>query len=178
MNMRLWSGTCAAIAFGLAVSLFAQTPPASQSSSSYANAKTITVTGCVERAEQSATGTAGTTGIAGSTGVEEPKFVLTNVTPSASETSASGTAGTSGTSEAGRASIASKYRLDADDAKLQDHVGHKVEITGTVAPTSSAGASTSATEPPSSSSSSSSASSEKPAKLKVDTVKMVSSTCP
>lgn len=171
MNIRLWSGTCAAIALGLAVSLFAQTPPASQSS--YANAKTITVTGCVERAEQSATGTAGTTGIAGSTGVEEPKFVLTNVAASASGTSASGTAGTSGTSEAGSASIASKYRLDADDEKLQDHVGHKVEITGTVPPAPSAA---STTEPPSSSSSS--ASSEKPPKLKVDTVKMVSSTCP
>ncbi len=170
MNIRLWSGTCAAIAFGLAVSLFAQTPPASQSS--YANAKTITVTGCVERAEKLATGTAGTTGIAGSTGVEEPKFVLTNVVSSSSET-----AGTAGTTEA-KPSIASKYRLDADDAKLEDHVGHKVEITGTVTPqpAASSTAEPSTAQPPSSSSSS--ASSEKPPKLKVDTVKMIASTCP
>ena len=29
-------------------------------------------------------------------------------------------------------STATSYRLDADDAKLTPHVGHKVEITGTV----------------------------------------------
>lgn len=165
MNSKVWSGTCAAIALGLAVSLFAQTPPASQSSYANPNAKTITVTGCVERAEQSPTGTSGTTGAASSMGMGEPKFVLTNVEPSAS-----GTAGTSGTSET--PSIASKYRLDADDAKLEDHVGHKVEITGTVTPPPSAGESSEA--PPSSSSNAASA---KAPKLKVDSVKMIASSC-
>ena len=55
--------------------------------------------------------------------------------------------------------------LDGDDAKLSPHVGHKVEITGTAAkPAMSAQPSTgSASASP---------------KLKVDSVKMVSPTCP
>ena len=89
---------------------------------------------------------------------DETKFVLKNAMASSS---AAGTpAGTAGTaSEA--TPVANEYRLDADDAKLSPHVGHKVEITGTAA--KPAGAESSAASAP---------------KLKVDTVKMVSATCP
>jgi len=60
------------------------------------------------------------------------------------------------TSPSGASAIASSYRLDADDSKLTAHVGHKVEITGT-ADDKAMGAS--------------------PAKLKVETVKMIAASC-
>ena len=70
-------------------------------------------------------------------------------------------AGTSGSSASSSAPIASSYRLDADASKLTPHVGHKVEISGTVQPSTS---------------SSSSAASAAPT-LKVDNVKMIAATC-
>jgi hypothetical protein len=76
--------------------------------------------------------------------------------------------GTSGSS-ASSAPIASSYRLDAESSKLTPHVGHKVEITGTVEDAAAgagagagAGASAGAASSP---------------KLKVDNVKMVAATC-
>ena len=134
----------------------AQAPPASGSSSA---AKSITVTGCVQRAEKAATGTTGTAGASGAM-ADETKFVLKNAMASASA-AGTDTAGTAGTaSEA--TPVANEYRLDADDAKLSPHVGHKVEITGTAAKPAGAAPSSSASTP----------------KLKVDNVKMVSATCP
>jgi hypothetical protein len=76
----------------------------------------ITITGCVERADQVA-GAASTLG----TTVDSLSFVL--LTPP------SGTAGTSGTKNAGSDK---GYRLDGDVKKLNPHVGHKVEISGFV----------------------------------------------
>jgi hypothetical protein len=73
----------------------------------------ITITGCVERADQMASaGTVGTT-------VDSQSFVLITVPP------AGGVAGTSGTKGSDKG-----YRLDGDKEKLNPHVGHKVEITG------------------------------------------------
>ena len=146
------SGLFAVLACATAVTLSAQTPPApaeqSQPSSGMQKKDSVTVTGCLERSKDSASPT-GTTG-AGSTEMKDTtKFTLNNVTPA----SATGTAGTSGS-----ASTASSYRIDGDDAKLTPHVGHKVEITGTV-DSRSAGAG--AGSP----------------KLKVDSVKMVAASC-
>ena len=59
------------------------------------------------------------------------------------------------------APIASSYRLDAVDSKLSPHVGHKVEISGTL-------------QPPTGSSPSSATASPT---LKVDNVKMLAATC-
>lgn len=153
MTTRIWSVTCAAITFGLAAGLVAQTP---QSTS----AKNITVTGCIQRA---APGSTGTTDATRST--SETKFLLTNAAMNPA-----GTPGTAGTTRPGTAA-ASEYRLDADDAKLTPHVGHKVEIAGKVEePTS--------TTPPQPPSPKSTASAANAPKLKVDTVRMISSTCP
>jgi hypothetical protein len=62
--------------------------------------------------------------------------------------------GTSGTANA-----AVRYQLDGDDKVITSHVNHQVEITGTVSPTSGTGS----TAVP---------------VLKVESVKMVSATCP
>jgi hypothetical protein len=79
-------------------------------------------------------------------------------------------------------SAGSQYRLDADDSKLSPHVGHKVEVTGTVEDHQMSGStSTGGTTPPSTGGTStggSSMSATNAPRLKVDTVRMVSSTCP
>ena len=89
------------------------------------------------------------------------RWVLTNA--SAASASGSGAVGT-----AGGAKPMARYRLDADEAKLSPHAGHKVEVTGTLeeasasATTSSGGSATASAAPA----------------LKVSAVKMVAATCP
>jgi len=155
MNVRTWTASCAAIACTAVAGVFAQAPATSESPQS-TTAKTITVSGCVQRAPEATTGTSGAT--TPSTSGAATKFVLTNAM-----LSTSGTAGTSGTA-APSTTTASEYRLDTEEAKLTPHVGHKVEVTGKVDPASSSEA-----KPASASSAPT---------LKVDSVKMVSSTCP
>jgi hypothetical protein len=157
MSKRVWSGVLASIFCGTVAVAAAQDPSTAQSGA--ASGKSMTVSGCIQKAEPSA----GATGTAGSTAASDTtKFVLKNV--SSAGAGAAGTAGTAGTAGASAAgAMASEYRLDADDAKLSPHVGHKVEITGSVDKSASGAASTAATASP---------------KLKVDSVKMVSATCP
>jgi hypothetical protein len=155
MRKRIWSATCGAIALGLAVGLAAQQPPDSQPPAKSPSAKTVTVTGCIQQAQQSPTGTAGTAGATRS--ANETKFLLTSAALSPTSTAA--------TPAPAATAVASEYRLDADDAKLTPHVGHKVEIAGTVEPASST------TQAPA-------ASAANAPKLKVDTVKMLAATCP
>ena len=159
MRKRIWSGTCAAITLGLVAGLAAQNPPPTPQTTSPASAqkdtasKSITVTGCVQKAAEGATGTSGSTA---SRGTSETKFLLTSA--------AMGATGTAGTAPS--TAVASEYRLDADDAKLTPHVGHKVEIAGTVDQ-----ASAPSSQPPT-------ASAANAPKLKVDSVKMIAATCP
>jgi hypothetical protein len=167
MKKRIWTGTCAAIVVGLTAGLLAQENPQTQqpSQTSRSSAKAITVTGCIQQVEKGAAGTSGATGAPASSKANEPKFLLTNA---ALSTEASGaTAGTSGAAPSAT-SVASEYRLDGDDAKLSPHVGHKVEISGTVAKVSKASG---PTEAPA-------ASAANAPKLKVNSVRMVSSSCP
>jgi hypothetical protein len=157
MRSRIWSATCGAIVLGVSVGILAQDAPAPQAASQSAAAKKITVTGCVAKAQQAATGTSGATGAAAT--AKEAKFVL-------SDASMSSTAAT-GAPEAGAppaTAIASEYKLDADDAKLTPHVGHKVEITGSVQEPKGP------TQPPA-------ASAANAPTLKVDNLKMVSPSC-
>lgn len=149
MRSALWSGFLAAIVCAVTVGLVAQAPPSSSASQA---SKQVTLSGCIEKAPTEAGASAATA---------TPAFILANAAPAASG-SASDTVGTSG-----GAKPAAKYRLDADAAKLTPHVGHKVEITGTVEEMSSAAT------PPSSATTSSAAG----PKLKVDSVKMVAASC-
>lgn len=147
MKERFGSAMCAALVVGTALTLCAQES---------ATAKPITVTGCVGRAQEQQA-TTGTTGAAMAT--PETKFVLTNASVKTSETT-----GTTGTAAPSTTAISSEYRLDSDDAKLTTHVGHKVEITGTV-------------EQPSRTEQKPPASAANAPTLKVDTVRMIASTC-
>ena len=157
MRSRIWSATCAAIVLGVSVGILAQDAPAPPSASQSAAAKKITVTGCVAKAQQpqAPTGTAGSTGAAAS---GKETFVLSGAAMSSN--AATGTAGAAPSATA----IASEYKLDAADAKLTPHVGHKVEITGTVEESKAA------TQPPA-------ASAANAPTLKVDDLKMVAPSC-
>ena len=164
MQQNLWRvGTFGAVACAVAIGVAAQTAnppqtpnpspsPSSSQTKSTSGMDKVTVTGCVQRADTAApTGTSGSTSAASSA----PKFILENAKSGSS--SSSSTAGTSGSASS---ATASSYKLDADDAKLTPHVGHKVEISGTVESASSAASSSMASPT-----------------LKVDSVKMIASTC-
>jgi hypothetical protein len=129
-----------------------QTPSATpaQAPRAAAKADSIVVEGCIQRSA-SAAATSGATGTAGSAS-SETGFILA---------SAMKPAGTSGSS-ASAAPIASSYRLDAADSKLSPHVGHKVEVSGTVEPAGASASGAGAAASP---------------KLKVDNVKMIAATC-
>ena len=142
----------------VSVSLTAQTTPSSS------NANKVTVTGCVQRAmSESPTGTSGVAGAA----KPDTQFILANAS------AGTATAGTSGTTTPSTSSmpIAPRYRLDdAEQAKIAPHVGHSVEISGTIddatrasSPSATPGASSTAAPAP---------------KLKVDSIKMLASSCP
>jgi hypothetical protein len=112
-----------------------------QATRSAAKADTVTVEGCIQKGA-AASSTAGTTG---TTGSSPSAFMLVSaMKPATSKDTAP---------------IASSYRLDAADSKLSPHVGHKVEISGTVAQSSASGGATAAPT------------------LKVDNVKMIAATC-
>lgn len=155
MKGRICSALCGAVVLATTVTVLAQDPASPQTPSS-ASAKTVTVTGCVQRAQEHPTGTTGTT----PSSAAEAKFVLTNASLKTNETPA----GTTGAAPAATA-ISSEYKLDADDTKLTPHVGHKVEITGTI-------------EQPSAGEQKPPASAANAPKLKVEDVKMVATTCP
>ena len=139
----------------VSVSLTAQTTPSSS------NANKVTVTGCVQRAiSESPTGTSGVAGAA----KPDTQFILANAS------AGTATAGTSGTTTPATSAMptAPRYRLDdAEQAKIAPHVGHRVEISGTIddasSPSATPGATSTATPAP---------------KLKVDAIKMLASSCP
>lgn len=135
----------------------AAAPSQRPDASAAARAETLTIQGCVQKAAAPASSTPGAVGTAGAS-----TYTLSNAArPPASSGSAAG----------GSATIAPSYRLDADDSKLSGHVGHKVEITGTVedrAGSAGAGGSPNAAA---------SAPGMAP-RLKVDAVKMIAANCP
>lgn len=113
----------------------------------------MTLSGCIEKAAPAA----------GASSAES--FVFTNVTSGSASAAPGSTVGTAGTPSSSKAATA--YRLDAEAAKLTPHVGHRVEIVGTVTPVAAAGAAASPSE----------ASARPTAALKVESIKMVSQTC-
>jgi len=100
-----------------AAALSAQTTAApGQQAGSAKTPDKITITGCVERADQmQGASTVGTT-------TDSMHFVLVNIPSSEA-------VGTSGSTAA---AMDKGYRLDAEPEKLNPHVGHKVEISGYV----------------------------------------------
>ena len=140
MRANVWTGMCAAIVSVAAVGVFAQEPqtpktPAPPPAAPSSSDKKITVTGCLKAAPPAAsdvtsaapTGTAGAatstaTGTAGTTDPAAGKFVLTGASASPADAAAA----------------AQTYRLIANPTALTEHVGKKLELVGTIDPTSTA----------------------------------------
>ena len=149
VNLLIGSALAACMATS---GLSAQTPGGG-SGTTAPPAKATTVTGCVERADQlAASGTQTTT-------VDSQHFVLIVAQPSSANPPAAATP----RSTAG--SLGPMYRLVVDAKKLNPHVGHKVEVTGTLA--AAANAQAPATDPSPSTA----------PMLTVQSVKMLSETC-
>jgi hypothetical protein len=149
---RLQLSMFAAVACALTVGVSAQTTPATSgvNQPTFGANNKITITGCLERTKE------------GAAASDRTAFMLNNISPNAP--AMTGTAGTSGSEEKPKATA---YRLDGEDSKLSGHVGHKIELTGTVddrtmSTTGTAGTGGSASEAP---------------KFKVETVKMIASSC-
>jgi hypothetical protein len=161
MMSKLWKiGTLAAIGLATVVSVAAQQPPAQQPPAqpptaqqppapAAAPAGQVVITGCVQRTAQLPVGTAGTPAAA----PDASKFILTKASPTSDATATPKT-----------------YRLDAEESTLTAHVGHKVEITGTLDAAKPAAAVAGDPAPPA-------AAAASPSKLKVASVKMVAASC-
>jgi hypothetical protein len=162
-SRRLFTSTFALLLGSLLTAYAAQTPsPAAQGAgSTSATPAVITVQGCIQPSVNavSATPDAVAVGTSGSVSTATP-YILASA-------SAMKATGTSGSSASASAPVAPTYQLAAEDSKLTPHVGHKVELTGTlVIPGQSA------------SSRATSAPGLAPAPtLKVENVKMIADTC-
>jgi hypothetical protein len=161
MRTGVWIGC--ALAFTVAsIGIGAQAP--SSASSDQASKNTITVTGCLQSGDQG--GTVGTTGSA----TKNEHFTLTHATmgPASSSSSSATTPPPAASSTSG--TTGSTYVLEGDSSDLQKHVNQQIEVTGKLEPASS----TSSPNPPASTSSSMA----NAQRLHVDSVKMISATCP
>jgi len=145
MTKTIWTGVCTTIVGFSAAALIAQTPAAPQNPSA---TDQITVTGCLKEAPATAAtpgppaaagATTGTAGAATDPSASQPKFVLTDAsTGPAADPSAGAATTASPTPGAPGASDAHTYRILANPAALTPHVGKKLELTGTLAPSTSA----------------------------------------
>ena len=145
---RYWSGLVVAGAFASAVGLGAQgqnprtTPPpdsAAQPGTQRTPAppgaqaqtpNTVTLTGCVQTAPMSASGSpqgqgAGRTPGATTAGATGQRFVLNSARMTASGDTNRSAVGTTGTA-------AASYQLEGDTATISPHLNHQVEITGMI----------------------------------------------
>ena len=118
-----------AIMYVSTLTLGAQTTPTTPAQSSASAETQITVTGCLQAAEPSPTGTRGP---AAGADASDAKFMLTKI-----ERAPDTTATTGASSRA--------YRLIANPAALTPHVGKKLELTGVVE-TAGGGATTPSTD--------------------------------
>jgi hypothetical protein len=147
--MRCWTGAAFVVA-GAATALAAQTAPAASPGS-----QKVTVTGCVERADQVSTGNIGTT-------VDSLTFVLVKAEEGKADDPPARP------SKAPDWGFDKSYRLDVDVDAINTHVGHRVEIVGVMVPVAGdIPVGTSGTTP----------SGAPPPTVKVESVKMLSSTC-
>jgi hypothetical protein len=112
MNRNAWSYAIGVIACAATVGLVAQTATAQRSEPSSGSARRFVVIGCISSETQSSGSTTPSRGGAAGT-----RFIITDT----------------------RAPVASVYRLDGDQGQLDIHVGHTLEIAGSISAGSSAG---------------------------------------
>jgi hypothetical protein len=162
---RVLTGTFLAATFAVGLSAQAPTPqsptpsttpssPSPMAQSPSSDSKAVTVTGCLK---------------AGDTA---DSFILSDL--KFGDKKAPGAVGTSGSAPAPAAiASATTLKLKPGASKLTDHIGHTVEVSGTVADKADSGASTTPSDPAASPRSSAASG---PA-VEVKSVKMVSDSC-
>lgn len=162
MRHRIWTGMCAAMVSVATAGILAQTTPQTpapqtpsptpQQTAPSSSDKKITLTGCLKAAPQmpgetagaATTGAAGTTGTAGTAGAAGTTGAAGAATTAGTSGAATGqkfvlTAASASPADAATAANASQtYRLIANPAVLGEHVGKKLELTGTIDTTSTA----------------------------------------
>jgi hypothetical protein len=156
MSRILRCATGASLAWAMAAGLSAQAPPSPQQHGADDRSAThVTISGCIERADEVPIDASATT-------VDSLTFVLITAASASASPASTTPVATTGTTESG--TLGRTYRLDAPVDRLNPHVGHKVEVTGNLedAPTEPAGA----------------GSPSNPPRLRVETVKMLDATCP
>lgn len=139
MKSRAW-GWCAAAVLGAAVTTSAQTgagsQPSGKTSGQDASGK-VTLTGCLQADQNGSTFWLSDAGMAGrNAGKGRPSGAGAEATPPAAGTTGSGSGATSAGSvdQKKATAMAETYRLNATGGvALKPHVGHKVEIMGTLA---------------------------------------------
>jgi hypothetical protein len=125
MNRALW--TAAAFACATAIGVAAQTPSATPSSKT--DDKTVTVTGCLEDSSAAPGGAVAKSG-----------FILANATMGSGSPASGSSVGTTGTTGTAASARGTSYVLEGRDTELKSHVGHRIEVTGTIEPKSPAAA--------------------------------------
>lgn len=166
---RMWCAGVMAAALSAALGAAQHPAPGAQPTAAAPSPGAVTMTGCVERADQLMTGGANTL----ATSIDSLDFVLIRAKVSGAEPSAPvGTAGSGGVPGASARPddrIGEMFRLDGETAMLNPHVGHQVEVVGTRTganpardPRASASTPTLATAPT----------------VRVESVKMIAETCP
>ena len=125
-----------------------QTPATRAEQPTSTQSATVMIAGCIQAAPPAAPGAGGTPAAPGAS-----KFDLANA-----KVVSGGPVGTTGA-----APTAMRYRLEGDEKTISTHLNHQVEITGTVTPATAGGIAGATAATP---------------MLKVESVKMVSATCP
>ena len=176
MSKRVWSSTVVAMSVVACATLIAQQPTTSASATDRSDKEKVTVTGCLQQATGSSSSSSAPTSAGTSSSSSE--FMLTNATmssgKSSTSTSSTGTTGSATSSTAGTSgSTGTSYMLDGSSSELRPHLNHEIEITGELKAKTSE-SSTSTSSPTTSSTSSSTMSHQT---IKVDSVRMVASSC-
>jgi hypothetical protein len=172
MKRNVWRMAAAGL-FMWTIGVFAQDRGAQPQSS------TVTVVGCMQQGERNGSvagtglGTSVPPNLAGpAANSNEPVgFLLTDATstaaPAATNPSPTGTAGDAAANRA--QPDRTSYALEGDENQFLDHKGHRVEVTGTLAPPMSSGAGTGRPNDP--------AFKSGVQRLRVSSIKMIAADC-
>ena len=184
-QMKQTAWTAAAIFCATALGVAAQTPATTTSATTMDKSRDqITVTGCLQESSRNSTATTSSTSttagdytLANATIGKSASSSTTASSTTTAETTTAATTGTTGstatdTTRPGQAS----YTLDGSASELKSHVGHRIEVSGTLENNHDPSASSTATSTTTSAAASSRMESG-PQRIKVSSVRMIAADC-
>jgi len=167
----------------MALGAAAQTPSTTASTTDRSRDQ-VTVTGCLQDNSHSSTTAASSTSTTGGdytlVNATMGKAESTSTTATSSTTAGATTAATTGTTGSTASDTTRRgqvsYALEGSGSELKSHVGHRIEVTGTLEENHAPSASSTATSTTTSGSASSRMNSA-PERLKVSSVRMIAPDC-